>query len=212
MKSLNQRNPLVNPSNFAMVPRSDVPRSTFKTTHTVKQTFDTQYLVPIHVDEVLPGDVHRGEVTIFARVNNLLFPLMDTLTVETFFFFVPCRILWTNWVKFMGEQANPADSIAYTIPQVVSNVSGMPICSLYDYFGIPVQGQINGAAQLSTNVLPLRAYNRIYKRMVPRRESSKLCRQQRRGWPRSPRRLRAAQASQAARLFHQLPPVATKGH
>jgi len=162
MKSLNQRNPLVNPSNFAMVPRSDVPRSTFKTTHTVKQTFDTQYLVPIHVDEVLPGDVHRGEVTIFARVNNLLFPLMDTLTVETFFFFVPCRILWTNWVKFMGEQANPADSIAYTIPQVVSNVSGMPICSLYDYFGIPVQGQINGAAQLSTNVLPLRAYNRIY--------------------------------------------------
>jgi len=162
MKSLSQRNPLVNPSNFAMVPRSDVPRSTFKTTHTVKQTFDTQYLVPIHVDEVLPGDVHRGEVTIFARVNNLLFPLMDTLTVETFFFFVPCRILWTNWVKFMGEQANPADSIAYTIPQVVSNVSGMPICSLYDYFGIPVQGQINGAAQLSTNVLPLRAYNRIY--------------------------------------------------
>jgi len=104
MKSLNQRNPLVNPSNFAMVPRSDVPRSTFKTTHTVKQTFDTQYLVPIHVDEVLPGDVHRGEVTIFARVNNLLFPLMDTLTVETFFFFVPCRILWTNWVKFMGSK------------------------------------------------------------------------------------------------------------
>lgn len=162
MRSLNQRSPLVNPSNFAMVPRSDVPRSTFRTTHTHKATFDTQYLVPIHIDEVLPGDVHHGEVTIFARLNNLLFPLMDNLVLETFFFFVPARILWTNWVKMMGEQANPGDSIAFTVPQVVSPTGGFAISTIWDYFGLPCVGQITAGETITVNALPLRAYNLIY--------------------------------------------------
>lgn len=159
---LNRRLPQVDPSNFAMVPRSDVPRSTFRTEHSLKSTFNTKLLVPIHVDEVLPGDVHQGDVTIFARVSNLLFPLMDNMQVETFFFFVPCRLLWTNWQKFMGEQANPADSIAFTIPQLVSPSGGFAICTIYDYFGIPCAGQIAGGETITVNALPLRAYNLIY--------------------------------------------------
>ena len=160
---LNQpKMPTTNADHFAMVPRSDVPRSTFATIHTHKTTFGSGYLIPIHVDEVLPGDVHQGEMTIFARVSNLLFPLMDNMCLESFFFFVPARLLWTNWKKFMGEQANPADSIAFTIPQQVSPVAGFPAASIYDYFGLPTVGQVAGGATVSVNALPLRAYMLIW--------------------------------------------------
>ena len=163
MLNLNQgKLPPVDPSHFAMVPKSDVPRSTFKTEHTYKTTFDFDYLVPIHVDEVLPGDVHKGNMFVFARLANLLFPLMDNLTVESFFFFVPCRLVWSNWVKMMGQQANPADSIAFTLPQVVSAAGGFPVASVYDYMGLPTVGQVGGAATVSVNCLPLRAYNMIW--------------------------------------------------
>ncbi|WNK12583.1 MAG: major capsid protein [Microvirus sp.] len=163
MKHLQQpRMPMVNADRFAMVPRSDVPRSTFATVHTYKTTFDFDYLVPVHVDEVLPGDVHQGDMTVFARVSNLLFPLMDNLEVESFFFFVPSRIVWTNWVKMMGQQDNPGDSIAFTIPQIVSPVGGFTAGSVYDYMGLPTAGQVGAAATVSINALPLRGYNSIY--------------------------------------------------
>lgn len=162
--NLNRSLPSVDPSHFAMVPRSDVPRSTFKTEHTLKSTFDCDYLVPIHVDEVLPGDVHQGNVTVFARVNNLLFPLMDNLTLETFFFFVPARLLWSNWKKFMGEQAKPSDSISYTIPQMSCPTNGYLVGSLQDYMGLPTVGQISAGAGTgyTVSVLPFRAFNLIY--------------------------------------------------
>nr|QJB18813.1 MAG: major capsid protein [Microvirus sp.] len=159
--SLNRSLPAVDPSHFAMVPRSDVPRSTFQNERTYKTTFDTGYLVPIYVDEVLPGDVHDGSMTVFARLNNLLFPLMDNLEIETFFFFVPNRIVWANWKKFMGEQAKPTDSISYTIPQTVSPATGFAVGSLFDYFGLPTVGQV-GAGTVSVNSLPLRAFNLIF--------------------------------------------------
>lgn len=162
MKLNQPRMPMVDASHFAMVPRSDVPRSTFKTIHAVKQTFNFDDLVPLHIDEVLPGDVHQGDVTIFARVSNLLFPLMDNLEVETFFFFVPSRLTWSNWVKFMGEQANPADTIAYTMPQIVSPANGFAVGSLYDFFGLPTVGQVTATKTVSINALPLRGYNQIY--------------------------------------------------
>lgn len=163
MRNLNQRRmPMVDPSRFAMVPRSDVPRSTFKTRHSYKTTFNLDYLVPVHVDEVLPGDVHQGNMVVFARLANLVFPLMDHLTVESFFFFVPNRILWSNWVKMMGQQANPSDSIAFTTPQVVSAAGGFPVASLFDYFGLPTVGQVGGGNTISVNSLPLRAYLMIW--------------------------------------------------
>lgn len=159
---LNQRHPRLDTGRFAMVQRTDVPRSTFRTRHTVKTTFDAGYLVPFHLDEVLPSDVHRGKVTIFARLLTLLFPIMDTLTVSTFFFFIPNRLLWTNWRKFMGERANPSDSISYTIPQLTSYGGGYAVGSIFDYFGLPTVGQIGGGSQVSHSALPLRAYNLVY--------------------------------------------------
>lgn len=145
-----------------MVPRNDVPRSTFATQHTVKNCFDADYLIPIHIDEVLPGDVHDGEVTIFARLANLIFPLMDNMTVETFFFFVPNRLVWDNWQKFCGEQKNPNDSIDYVIPQLVSPSGGFIVGGLADAFGLPTVGQVAAGATISVNALPFRGYNLIF--------------------------------------------------
>lgn len=157
---LNRRLPRVDASRFSLVPRADVPRSTFVTTHSHKTTFEAGYLVPIHVDEVLPGDVHQGNVTVFCRLATPLFPLMDELELETFFFFVPARLVWTNWVKMMGERRNPSDSISYTVPVVPLSNPDSGIGSIYDYMGIPFPGTFPGSKNV--NALPFRAYNLIY--------------------------------------------------
>lgn len=159
---LNKQLPSVDPSHFALVPRSDVPRSKFETTHTHKLTFDTGYLIPIHVEEVIPSGAYEGELFIFARLNNLLFPLMDNARISTFAFFVASRNLWDNFTKMMGEQANPGDSIAFTVPQHVSPAGGWAPTTVYDYFGIPVAGQITAGQTISINALPLRAYYQIW--------------------------------------------------
>lgn len=162
MPNLNGRLPSVDPSHFAMVPRSDVPRSVFLTEHTHKSTFDMGYLIPIHVEEVLPGGAYQGDVTVFARLSNLLFPLMDNARISTFFFFVPNRIIWANFQRFMGAQDNPESSISFTIPQTVSPASGYAVASIFDYFGLPTVGQVTGGATVSVNALPLRAFNLIF--------------------------------------------------
>lgn len=157
-----QRMPRIDTSRFSMVPRPDIPRSTFTTSHGHKSTFNTGDLVPIFVDEVIPGDVHQGSATIFARLATPLFPIMDQLYLETFFFFVPNRLIWDNWVKMMGERRNPDDSISYTVPQVVSPAGGFDVGSLFDHFGLPTVGQVEGAGTVSVNALPLRAYSLIW--------------------------------------------------
>lgn len=145
-----------------MVPRADIPRAAFRMEHTHKTTFDAGYLVPILVEEVLPGDTFNVKMTAFARLATPLFPIMDNLHLETFFFFVPNRLVWANWKKFMGEQTNPGDSISYAIPQVVSSAGGFAVTSIYDYMGLPTVGQVAAGATVSVNSLPLRAYNLIY--------------------------------------------------
>ncbi|AYP28784.1 MAG: major capsid protein [Microviridae sp.] len=159
---INRKLPLVDATRFSMIPRGDVPRSTFQTQHTVKSTFDADLLVPVYVDEVLPGDVHRGDMTFFARLQTPIFPIMDNLCVESFFFFVPSRLVWTNWRRFMGEQANPSDTIDFLVPQIVSPLGGFAVGSLYDYFGLPTAGQVQAGVTVSVNALPIRAYNLIF--------------------------------------------------
>lgn len=156
------RNRSVDVHQFAMVPRADIPRSAFQRQHTHKTTFDAGYLVPVFCDEVLPGDTFRLKMTAFARLSTPLFPVMDNMYLESFFFFVPCRLVWSNWKKFMGEQANPSDSISYAIPQQVSPAGGYAVNSLQDYFGLPTAGQVGGGNTVSHNALPLRAYNLIW--------------------------------------------------
>ena len=156
------RNKSVDVHRFAMVPQPDVPRSAFKIQTTHKSTFDAGYLVPVYVDEVLPGDSFKLKMTAFCRMATPIFPVMDNLHLDSFFFFVPNRLVWSNWKKFMGEQANPADSISYSVPQIVSKASGYDVGSLFDYFGLPTAGQVGGGNTVSHSALFLRAYNLIW--------------------------------------------------
>lgn len=157
------RNKSVDTHKFSMVPKADIPRSSFDRQSTHKTTFDSGYLVPIYCDEVLPGDTFNFSMTAFARVATPIFPIMDNLHLETFFFFVPNRLVWTNWVKFMGQQDNPADSISYVIPQQVSPVGGYAVSSLQDYYGLPTVGAVGLSANTVTHsALPTRAYNLIF--------------------------------------------------
>lgn len=110
------RNKSVNVHQFAMIPKADIPRSSFRMQKVHKTSFDAGYLVPVFVDEVLPGDTFNCRMTAFGRLATPLFPIMDNLHLDSFFFFVPNRLVWDNWVKFMGEQKNPGDSISYVIP------------------------------------------------------------------------------------------------
>ena len=147
---------------FAMVPQADIPRSKFIMQKTLKTTFDSGYLVPIMCEEVLPGDTFNCNVTMFGRMATPIFPVMDNLHLDSFFFFVPNRLVWNNWVKFMGEQDNPADSISYSIPQQVSPVGGYAVGSLQDYFGLPTVGQVGAGNTVSHSALPIRCYNLIW--------------------------------------------------
>jgi len=156
------RNKSVSSHQFAMIPKAEIPRSSFDTQYAHKTTFDGGYLVPIYCDEVLPGDMHNVKATMFARLATPLFPVMDNLHLDTFFFFVPNRLVWDNWVKFMGEQQNPGDSISYVIPTITSPAGGYSVGSVFDHFGLPTAGQITGSNTVTHNALPLRAYNLIY--------------------------------------------------
>lgn len=156
------RNKSVNAHSFAMVPKADIPRSRFDRQFTHKTTFDAGYLIPIYVDEVLPGDTFNFKSTFFARLSTPLYPIMDNLHMESFFFFVPNRLIWDNWKKFCGEQDNPGDNTDFLIPQCTSPVGGYAVNSLQDYMGLPTVGQVGAAATVTHNTLHTRAYNLIW--------------------------------------------------
>jgi hypothetical protein len=156
------RNRSVDVHQFAMIPKADIPRSRFKAQKTHKTTFDAGFLIPVYVDEVLPGDTFNLKMTAFARLATPLYPIMDNMHLDSFFFFVPNRLIWNNWQKFMGEQEDPGDSISYTVPQIVSPANGFPTGGLYDYMGLPTVGQVTAGNTVSVCAFWPRAYNLIY--------------------------------------------------
>lgn len=156
------KNASVDLHNFALTPRADIPRASFRRQSTYKTTLDAGYLIPFYLDEVLPGDTFNVKCTMFARLATPLFPIMDNLHLDTQFFFVPLRLVWTNWVKMMGEQANPGDSISYTTPQIVSPANGWTVNSLQDYMGLPTVGQLTAGQTFSSSAFFTRAYNLIW--------------------------------------------------
>ena len=147
---------------FSQVPKADIPRSSFDAQKTYKTTFDAGYLIPVYVDEMLPGDTFNLKMTAFSRLATPLYPIMDNMVMESFFFFIPNRLVWTNWVKMMGQQDNPGDSISYTVPQMTSPAGGYAVNSLSDYMGLPTAGQITGSNTVTHSALYHRAYNLIW--------------------------------------------------
>ncbi|WNK14878.1 MAG: major capsid protein [Microvirus sp.] len=152
------RNKSVMHHQFSKVPQVEIQRSTFDRSHGNKTTFDAGFLIPILVDEALPGDTFKLRMTGFARLATPIFPIMDNMFMDTHFFSVPVRLIWDNWQRFNGEQIDPGDSTDFLIPQIVSPATtGHAPGTIYDHMGIPP-----GVPNLSHSALPLRAANLIY--------------------------------------------------
>jgi len=142
---------------FSEVPKADIPRSSFDRSHGYKTTFDAGFLIPILVDEALPGDTFNCQLTALARLATPIFPIMDNMFMDTFYFAVPYRLIWDNWERFNGAQDNPGDSIDFTIPTMQAPAAGYETETLSDYMGIPT-----GINDLRHNSLHHRAYNLIW--------------------------------------------------
>lgn len=142
---------------FSQVPKTEIPRSRFNRSHGLKTTFDEGYLVPILVDEILPGDTVNLGATLFTRMATLMSPIMDNLYIDTFFFFVPERLVWENFQRMCGEQDNPDDSTDFIFPTITAPTGGWKPQSLADYFGIPTNIE-----NLEVRAEPFRCYNLIY--------------------------------------------------
>lgn len=146
---------------FAQIPDVRMARSQFDRSFTVKDTFNFDYLVPIFVDEILPGDTCNVTMKTFARLATQLVPIMDNLYIDYFFFFVPNRLTWSNWEKFNGAKDNPADSTSFVLPSLDAFSAGAPdVGTIYDKMGLPTD--VAGIWTLG-NTLPLRCYNLIWK-------------------------------------------------
>ena len=146
---------------FSVLPKANIPRSTFDMSHRWLSTFDVGYLVPMYMAEVLPGDTFKLRCNVFLRLQTLVRPVMDNMYVSTFFFFVPARLVWKHWQNFMGEQAFPNDTTEYIIPtfEVTSKVDNLTV---YDYFGLPTNVAFSSTNKGSFNALPIRAFWLIF--------------------------------------------------
>ena len=140
---------------FSRAPQANIQRSVFNRSHGLKTTIDANYLYPIYFDNVMPGDTFQMNAHGFGRLATPIHPFIDNLKIQTYFFFVPYRLLWTNWQRFMGERdPNPDSSIDYLVPQVQSHTVSSG--DLYDYFNVPV------GVSLNFNNWAGRAYNLIW--------------------------------------------------
>jgi len=142
---------------FAQVPKANIQRSSFNRSSGFKSTFDGGILYPFFCDEALPGDTFNLRTDGFCRLSTPIYPVMDNMHLETFYFAVPIRLVWDNFQKMMGEQTNPNDSTDYIVPTVVPPAGGYQPDSLYDHFGIPTLVE-----NLEISALPMRCYNLIF--------------------------------------------------
>ena len=143
-------------SRFATNPTNlDISRSKFERSHTIKTSFNVGDIIPFYVDEVLPGDTFQIDTSKVVRLQTPITPFMDNIYLDTYYFFVPNRIVWEHWKQFQGENTESAwlPTTEYTVPQIVAPDGGFAEGTIADYFGIPTK-----VAGLSVNALPFRAY------------------------------------------------------
>lgn len=145
-----------NTFNFNENPISlDISRSRFNRDSSVKMSFNVGELIPFYVDEVLPGDTMEVSTSKVVRMQTLLTPVMDNMYLDTYYFFVPNRLVWEHWKEFQGENTESAwiPQTEYTVPQITAPTGGWSVGTIADYMGIPT-----GVENLSVNALPFRAY------------------------------------------------------
>lgn len=144
-----------------------------KMSHEVK--FDTGFgsLVPILCEEILPHDTIKLSSELFTRFSALISPAFQRCDARIEYFFVPNRLLWDDWEKFISGQEQNQQSQNLIKPYVdLQDVSqGMVENSIFDYLGFPVAFKdANGNMHYPTNVLgeqkvdimPFRAYYKIW--------------------------------------------------
>lgn len=141
---------------FSNVPEANIQRSRINRSFTYKTTCSEGYLIPFYNDIMYPGDTFIGRATIFGRMATPVFPIMDNLFVDTFYFGVPWRLVWDKFQEFMGEINRSGEITTYEIPHRTVTTAYQPN-SLEDYFGLPTK--VTG---YSHSILPLRAYALIY--------------------------------------------------
>lgn len=142
-------------SHFSTLPRVDISRSTFDRPCSHKTSFNVGDVIPFYIDEVLPGDTFNVRTSKVVRMQSLITPIMDNIYLDTYFFFVPNRIVWSHWRELNGENTQSAwiPSVEYQVPQITAPAGGWSTGTIADYLGVPV-----GVDNLSVNALPFRAY------------------------------------------------------
>lgn len=146
-------------SHFATNPTSiDMPRSSFDRDSSVKTSFNVGDVVPFYLDEVLPGDTFSIDTSKVVRLQTLITPMMDNLYLDTYWFFVPNRLVWSHWKEFMGENTQSAwiPETEYNVPQITAPSGGWNVGTLADFFGLPT-----GVSGISVSALPFRAYGLV---------------------------------------------------
>ena len=146
-------------SRFAQVPRAEIRRARFKRDFSNITTLNEGELIPIYVDEVLPGDTISCDLNGLIRMATPLYPVMDNCYLDTYAFFVPCRLLWKHWENLMGQNDDSywAEKTEYSIPQTNAPSGGWKVGTIADYMGVPT-----GVQNISVNSLPFRAYVKIW--------------------------------------------------
>ena len=146
-------------SRFAQVPRAEIRRARFKRDFANITTMNEGELVPLYVDEVLPGDTISCKLNGLIRMATPLYPVMDNCYLDTYAFFVPCRLLWEHWENLMGQNDSSywAETTEYSVPQTKAPGTGWQVGTIADYMGVPT-----GVHNISVNSMPFRAYVRIW--------------------------------------------------
>lgn len=148
---------------FSDAPAMYMRRTKFDRSHVYKTTFNSGKLIPVFIDEVLPGDTSRLSVKYFSRLATPIKPIMDNIYLDWFFFFVPNRLVWEHWQNFCFEQEDPDDSTDYVCPTTSligkSDDTLNGVGTLWDYFGLPT-GLPNTISGI--NALPFRGVYLIW--------------------------------------------------
>lgn len=147
-------------SHFAQLPAAEIQRSTFDRSCSYKTSFNVGDIVPFFVDEVLPGDTFNISTAKVVRSQTMLTPIMDNIFLDTYYFFVPNRLVWKHWREFCGENRDGAwaPTVEYTIPTISAPSGGFAPGTIADYMGLPVGVEWKSTDPLAPSALPFRAY------------------------------------------------------
>lgn len=150
-------------SHFSELPSVDIERSIFDRSATHKTSFNVGDLIPFYIDEVLPGDSFRVSTSKVVRLQTMLTPIMDNVYLDTYYFFVPNRLIWIHWKEFMGENTSSpwVQSTQYQVPRIASPSGGFQTGTIADYLGLPIGVQWSATAANAPMALPFRVYAKV---------------------------------------------------